>query len=321
MKDYKVRFHTVPRTSAPNLGVSSTLIGPGSLAMGPRGMLVNGYLGNAQRLVEYLPLLSAGLAGAVLAAISAPSLVAEGGSLLLGLAGLFFLVLVAALGVFRIVRCLLLALLCKPVLLEVNWDEITGYRCLAAASSPLGGSRRDKVLVISQRAMQEASPFVISGRHTDEILRVLRRRLPCKEVRVMDWAGSAAAACSLHLCPSCGVRLQIPDPPVAMAGRCGSCKNRFQLGYDRHVRLLIEKLQGAELSWQTGQSLDDCFQVIGVPRSASDREIKTAYRRRIREYHPDRVAHLGTDLRQLAERKARTINKAYSVLKENGLAE
>ena len=320
MKDYKVRFHTVSKTPAPNLAVNSALIGPGSLAMGSRGILVNGYLGKAQRLVEYLPLLSAGLAGAVLAAISAPSL-AEGDSLLLGLVGRFFLVLVGALGVFRIVRSLLLALLCKPVLLVVNWDEITGYRCLAAAASPLGGSRRDKVLVISHRAMQEASPFVISGRHTGEILQALRRRLPCKEVRAMDWTGSAAVACGLHLCPSCGVRLQIPEPPVAMAGRCGSCKNRFQLGYDRQGRLVIEKLQGTGMSRRAGQSLDDCFQVIGVPRSASAREIKTAYRRRIREYHPDRVAHLGTDLRQLAEQKARTINKAYSVLKDNGLAE
>jgi curved DNA-binding protein CbpA len=55
-------------------------------------------------------------------------------------------------------------------------------------------------------------------------------------------------------------------------------------------------------------------EILGVSESATLGEIKKAYRRRIREYHPDHVAALGPDLRDLAERKTKEINEAHDVL-------
>jgi len=54
--------------------------------------------------------------------------------------------------------------------------------------------------------------------------------------------------------------------------------------------------------------------ILGVSPSASREEIKEAYRQRMREYHPDKVSHLGPDLRNLAESKAKQINEAYEGL-------
>jgi len=54
--------------------------------------------------------------------------------------------------------------------------------------------------------------------------------------------------------------------------------------------------------------------ILGVSPSASREEIKEAYRQRMREYHPDKVSHLGPDLRSLAESKAKQINEAYEAL-------
>ncbi len=34
----------------------------------------------------------------------------------------------------------------------------------------------------------------------------------------------------------------------------------------------------------------------------------------MQEYHPDKVAHLGSELRRLAEHKAKEINAAYNAL-------
>lgn len=54
------------------------------------------------------------------------------------------------------------------------------------------------------------------------------------------------------------------------------------------------------------------YEVLGVPTYASLDDVKLAYRRRIAEYHPDKTAGLGDDLRALAEQKSKEINVAYA---------
>lgn len=58
------------------------------------------------------------------------------------------------------------------------------------------------------------------------------------------------------------------------------------------------------------------YAVLGVGRNATLEEIKQAYRQRIAEYHPDKVASLGIELRRLADEMTRKINSAYEELKE-----
>jgi DnaJ-domain-containing protein 1 len=54
------------------------------------------------------------------------------------------------------------------------------------------------------------------------------------------------------------------------------------------------------------------FEVLNVAPDATREQIVDAYRRLIREYHPDRVANLGQEFRELAERRASEINVAYA---------
>jgi hypothetical protein len=60
----------------------------------------------------------------------------------------------------------------------------------------------------------------------------------------------------------------------------------------------------------------DPYEVLGIPASASAGEIESAYKTRMKEYHPDKVAHLGEELQELAHRKALEIQQAYRQLRK-----
>ena len=62
------------------------------------------------------------------------------------------------------------------------------------------------------------------------------------------------------------------------------------------------------------------YKVLEVNESASDDEVKKAYRKLVVRYHPDKVAHLGDDIQKSAEVKIKKINEAYEqIKKERGL--
>jgi DnaJ-domain-containing protein 1 len=58
----------------------------------------------------------------------------------------------------------------------------------------------------------------------------------------------------------------------------------------------------------------DPYQILSIPTSSSQETIRSAYRSRMKEYHPDKVAHLGEELQELAHRKVLEIQKAYQQL-------
>jgi DnaJ-domain-containing protein 1 len=60
----------------------------------------------------------------------------------------------------------------------------------------------------------------------------------------------------------------------------------------------------------------DPFEVLGVARGASQDEVSRAYRDKMKQYHPDRVADLGEDLRKVAHEKSVEIQRAYEALKK-----
>lgn len=55
------------------------------------------------------------------------------------------------------------------------------------------------------------------------------------------------------------------------------------------------------------------FEVLGIPEASLREDIVIAYKRKIRQYHPDLVARMGPELRELAELKSKEINAAYEI--------
>jgi DnaJ-domain-containing protein 1 len=58
----------------------------------------------------------------------------------------------------------------------------------------------------------------------------------------------------------------------------------------------------------------DPYRILGVSPSATMEDIQAAYKARMAEYHPDKVAHLGEELQKLAHEKALEIQRAYEQL-------
>ena len=59
------------------------------------------------------------------------------------------------------------------------------------------------------------------------------------------------------------------------------------------------------------------YDVLGVRPDASRQDVRTAWKTRALEYHPDRVANLGKKLKEVAEEETRTINAAYEMIRRS----
>ncbi len=82
---------------------------------------------------------------------------------------------------------------------------------------------------------------------------------------------------------------------------------------DRRYSARVEADDARSNEWEYGFiSSSDPFSILGVALGASSIEIRNAYHREISKYHPDKVAHLGDELQQLAKRRAQAINQAYA---------
>ena len=67
-------------------------------------------------------------------------------------------------------------------------------------------------------------------------------------------------------------------------------------------------------------SSDSAYLILEIEKSASNDELKKAYRKMVKKYHPDKLQHLGEEHVKGAEEKFKQVQKAYEqIQKERGL--
>ena len=65
----------------------------------------------------------------------------------------------------------------------------------------------------------------------------------------------------------------------------------------------------------SSSSVDAAYAILEISVTASDEEVKSAYRRMAMQHHPDKVATLGPEVQKAAEEKFRKIQEAYETIK------
>jgi hypothetical protein len=126
-------------------------------------------------------------------------------------------------------------------------------------------------------------------------------------------------------CYRCGSTLRIRSPEIDTTYRCSKCRAKFRLTKTGSPPVFIVlpdfsdfASDGSGASRRQQRDLPDdvrsALSVFSLETTVTFDQIRLAYREIVKAYHPDRVAHLGPELRRLAESKTKEINSAYQVL-------
>jgi len=94
-----------------------------------------------------------------------------------------------------------------------------------------------------------------------------------------------------------------------------SIKSMFLNSHQYHQYYQQSTNSNGRSSYSNYDSLNNDYKILEISSDATDDEVKKAYRSLAKKHHPDRVSHLGEDMRKAAEEKFAKLNQAYENIK------
>jgi DnaJ like chaperone protein len=126
-------------------------------------------------------------------------------------------------------------------------------------------------------------------------------------------------------CLGCGTTLRLHLREFQATYRCPSCRSEYksvQAQGEPPVFLVVPSSRPNTKSPHEPRSQNrpvppdvrNALALFLLDNDASFDQVRHAYRELIKQYHPDKVAHLGHELRKVAELKTKEINSAFQIL-------
>jgi hypothetical protein len=125
-------------------------------------------------------------------------------------------------------------------------------------------------------------------------------------------------------CLACGVGVRFPLREAHY--RCPKCKSEYKVVRVSATPLAFLLIPERVTTSRTSEAPNGkrsvspqvraAFVLFGLDETATQDRIRQAYRESVSLYHPDKVSHLGAELRHLAEEKTKRFNAAYRVLED-----
>ena len=149
-----------------------------------------------------------------------------------------------------------------------------------------------------------------AGSEAEEIV----KELLTKDINLYEVCGQ------IRSCMDYSQRLQLYHYLVSL----GACDGLIQSETDVLEVIAsyvgLSKAEVDSIFAQFRPSNDSNYRILEIDPSASNDEVKKAYRKMAIKYHPDKVATLGEDVQKAAEEKFKAVNQAYeAICKERGI--
>jgi DnaJ like chaperone protein len=149
-----------------------------------------------------------------------------------------------------------------------------------------------------------------AGREAENIVR-----------RLLNQDYNLYEVCSqVRSCMDYSQRLQLFHYLVALGACDGLHKKELDILEVIASYIGLSKTEIESIFAQFRPSNDSNYRILEIDASATNEEVKKAYRKMAMKYHPDKVATLGKDVQKAAEEKFKAVNQAYeAICKERGI--
>lgn len=87
------------------------------------------------------------------------------------------------------------------------------------------------------------------------------------------------------------------------------------------IKLIAQHMGISQKDYESIESMfvantDAAYKILEVEATASDDDLKKAYRKMALKYHPDKVHYLGEDVQNAAKEKFQKVNEAWEIIKK-----